>query len=76
MWTKENPPSLYCDRLRDPSDLTDLKWEEIKRLIPPAKCGGGKCTVEMREVVNGVMQRPEQGLPVARHPKRPATTQR
>ncbi len=32
-----------------------LEWEQIEPLIPPAKRGGGKRTVDMREVVNGVM---------------------
>jgi hypothetical protein len=43
------------DRLRYPSDLTDAEWAHIAPLIPPAKRGGGKRTVNMREVVNGVM---------------------
>ena len=38
-----------------PSDLTDAEWQLVKPLIPPAKRGGGKRTVNMREVVNGVM---------------------
>ncbi len=33
----------------------DEEWALIKPLIPPAKRGGGKRTVEMREVVNGLM---------------------
>ena len=37
------------------SDLTDAELQLIKPLIPPAKRGGGKRTVNMREVVNGVM---------------------
>jgi transposase len=41
--------------LRYPSDLTDEEWGLIELLIPPAKRGGGKRTVVMREVVNGVM---------------------
>ena len=55
MWTNENR-SLYDRRmLRYPSDLTDEEWALIELLIPPAKRGGGKRTVVMREVVNGVM---------------------
>jgi transposase len=41
--------------LRYPSDVTDEEWELIVRLIPPGKSGGGKRTVIMREVVNGLM---------------------
>ena len=55
MWTTENRRRYDRDRLRYPSDLTDLEWEEIRPPIPPAKRGGGKRTVDMREVVNGVM---------------------
>ena len=49
------PPPLNRDRLRYPSDLTDAEWDLIKPLIPPAKRGGGKRRVDMRQVVNGVM---------------------
>ena len=55
MWTTENRHRYDRDKLRYPSDLTDLEWEQIEPLIPPAKRGGGKRTVDMREVVNGVM---------------------
>jgi transposase len=55
MWTTENRPRYNRDRLRYPSDLTDAEWAYIEPLIPPAKRGGGKRTVDMREVVNGVM---------------------
>jgi len=36
-------------------DLTNAQWAEISPLIPPAKSGGSKSTVDIREVVNGVM---------------------
>jgi len=55
MWTTENRHRYDRDKLRYPSDLTDAEWQLIKPLIPPAKRGGGKRTVNMREVVNGVM---------------------
>jgi transposase len=55
MWTTENRPRYNRDKLRYPSDLTDAEWQPIKLLIPPAKRGGGKRRVNMREVVNGVM---------------------
>src|SRR5215218_10424923 len=53
MWTTENRHRYNRDRLRYPSDLTDAEWQLIKPLIPPAKRGGGKRTVVIREVVNG-----------------------
>ncbi len=59
MWTIENRPRYDRDKLRYPSDLTDPEWEQIKPLIPPAKRGGGKRTVNMREVVNSIMYVPE-----------------
>src|ERR1019366_7595320 len=40
---------------RYPSDLTDEEWALIAPVIPPAKRGGGKRTVSVREVVNGLM---------------------
>lgn len=55
MWTTENRHRYDRDKLRYPSDLTDAEWQLIEPLIPPAKRGGGKRTVNMREVVNGVM---------------------
>jgi hypothetical protein len=47
-WTTENRPRCDRDKLRYPSDLTDPEWEQIKPLIPPAKHGGGRRTVNMR----------------------------
>ena len=45
MWTTENRHRYDRDKLRYPSDLTDAEWQLIKPLIPPAKRGGGKRTV-------------------------------
>ena len=55
MWTPENRPNYDRRKLRYPSDLTDEEWALIGPLIPPAKPGGNKRTVDMRAVVNGVM---------------------
>ena len=55
MWTNENRSLYDRSKLRYPSDLTDEEWALIEPLIPPAKRGGGKRTVVMRDVVNGVM---------------------
>jgi transposase len=55
MWTIENRPRYNRDKLRYPSDLTDEEWALAEPLIPPGKRGGGKRTVIMREVMNGIM---------------------
>ncbi len=55
MLTAENRPRYNRDKLRYPSDLTDEEWALIASLIPPGKPGGGKRTVDLREVVNGLM---------------------
>ena len=38
-----------------PSDLTDPQWNLIGRRIPPAKPGGRHRSVDMREVLNGIL---------------------
>ena len=55
MWTPENRPRYNRDHLRYPSDLTDEEWALVEPLIPPAKRGGRRRSVDMREVVNGLM---------------------
>ena len=55
MWTFENRPKYNRDKLRYPSDLTDEEWSHVEPLIPPAKRGGRKRSVEPREIVNGLM---------------------
>ena len=55
MWTSKNRVRYDRSKLRYPSDLTDDEWKLVEPLIPPGKTGGGKRTVIMREVVNGLM---------------------
>ena len=55
MWTVENRARYDRSKLRYPSDLTDAEWALVEPLIPPAKRGGNKRTVDMRAVVNGLM---------------------
>ncbi len=37
-----------------PSDLTEAQWAILEPLIPPAKPGGRRREVDMREVINGI----------------------
>jgi len=55
MWTTENRNRYDRTKLRYPSDLIDDEWALVKPLIPPAKRGGNRRTVDVREVVNGIM---------------------
>ncbi len=55
MWTVENRARYDRSKLRYPSDLTDQEWSLAKREIPRAKRGGNKRTVDVREVMNGLM---------------------
>ena len=55
MWTAENRPYYDRSKLRYPSDLTDAEWSLIAPLIPPAKRGGNKRTVDERAVVQGLL---------------------
>ena len=55
MWTDKNRARYKRDQLRYPSDVTDDEWAIIAPMIPPAKRGGRKREVDIREVFNGVM---------------------
>ena len=54
MWTVEQRQAHDRAGLRYPSDLTDAEWALVAPFIPPAKRGGRKRTVDVREVLNGV----------------------
>ena len=55
MWTIENRARYNRDKLRYPSDVTDEEWALIEPLIPPAKHGGRRRRVVVREVMNGTL---------------------
>jgi len=69
MWTTENRARYDRTKLRHPSDLTDEEYSIIGPLIPPAKKGGNKRTVNEREVVNGLMYILSTGCQWAALPK-------
>jgi transposase len=69
MWTNENRGRYDRSKLRYPSDLTDEEWSLIAPLIPPAKRGGNKRTVVVRDVVNGLMYILSTGCQWASLPK-------
>ncbi len=53
MWTAKNRRQYDRGKLRYPCDLTDDEWAYVGPLIPPAKRGGNKRRVDVREVMNG-----------------------
>ena len=54
MWTVEQRQAHDRAGLRYPSDLTDAEWALVAPFIPPAKRGGRRRTVDVREVLNGI----------------------
>ena len=55
MWTARNRKRYDRSKLRYPSDLTDVEWARVAPLIPPARRGGNKRHIDIREVMNGLM---------------------
>src|SRR3954454_12927113 len=55
MWTVEQRQAHARAGLRYPSDLTDAEWSLVEPFIPPAKRGGRKRTVDVREVLDGLL---------------------
>lgn len=54
MWKPEHRVAAARRGLRYPSDLTDAEWALVAPMIPPAKRGGRKRTVDVREVLNAI----------------------
>ena len=48
---------------------TDAEWAHVEPLIPPARCGGNRRHVDVRQVVNGLMYVLSTGLPWRAVPK-------
>lgn len=69
MWTKESRCRYERRGLRYPSDVTDPEWALLEPLIPPARHGGRKREVNVREVINGLLYVLETGCPWRHLPK-------
>lgn len=54
MWTPEHRRNANRKGLRYPSDLSDGEWALVEPHIAPAKRGGRKRSVDVREVLNGI----------------------
>src|SRR5262249_49849000 len=54
MWKPEHRFAAHRSGLRYPSDLTGAEWAIVEPLIPPAKHGGRKRTIDVREILNGI----------------------
>jgi len=54
MWKPEHRSAADRRGLRYPSDLTDAEWALIEPMIPPAKRGGRRREVNVREVWNAI----------------------
>jgi transposase len=54
MWKPEHRIAADRGGLRYPSDLNDTEWALIAPLIPPARRGGRRRSVNVREVLNAI----------------------
>ena len=54
MWKPEHRLAADRSDLRYPSDLTGAEWVIVEPMIPPAKYGGRKRTIDVREILNGI----------------------
>jgi transposase len=54
MWKPEHRRAAARPGLRYPSDVTDAEWELVAPMIPPAKRGGRRREVSVREVLNAI----------------------
>ena len=64
MWKPEHRRAADRNGLRYPSDLTDAEWAIVEPMIPPARHGGRRRSVNVREVLNGIFYIRRTWLPV------------
>jgi transposase len=69
MWTEITREQYRRNGLRYSSDMTDAEWAVIAPLLPPASRLGRPRTVEMREVVNGILYLATSGCQWRQLPK-------
>src|ERR1700734_887041 len=69
MWTAEHRRLAVRRGLRCPSDLTNDEWALIEPMIPPAKRGGRRLEVDVREVLNAIFYVLSTGCQWAALPK-------
>lgn len=69
MWTVETRARYDRSGLRYPSDLTDAEWAVIAPLLPPAKPGGRRRSVDLRAVVEALVYLLETGCQWRHLPK-------
>ncbi len=61
MWQAEQRQNYERRGLRYPSDLTDEEWGLICGLLPPARRGGRHRSVDLRNVLEGLLYLLETG---------------
>ena len=69
MWSGEDRRRHDRRELRYPSDLSDAEWALIASHIPPARRGGRRREVDVREVLQGVLYVLETGCQWRHLPK-------
>jgi transposase len=76
MWTPEHRRAANRDGLRYPSDLTAEEWAVVAPMIPPARHGGRKRSVNVREVLKDrvPMEGASQGFAAEEHGARLSRT--
>jgi transposase len=55
MWKPEHRIAADRSGLRYPSDLTSAEWAVVEPMVPPGKHGGRKRTIDVREILNGIL---------------------
>ena len=54
MWIPEHRRAADRHGLRYPSDLSNAEWALVEPMIPPARRGGRKRSIDIREVLNAI----------------------